>query len=134
MILRMVFDLLDIARVAYEAHRAFLIVSQGDKPLNSWDGVDSKTRELIVRMVSSILAQPHMTPEQVHETWSDRRIWEGWKKGARNYEARTSPNLVPWDDLSEAQQLQNKLFLAVVLALAPDVTALAPDRILESEG
>lgn len=43
--------------------------------------------------------------EQVHETWSQGRIDTGWTYGeVRDDAARTTPCLVPYDELSEEEK------------------------------
>ncbi|MEH7886645.1 RyR domain-containing protein [Bacillus sp. JJ1609] len=40
--------------------------------------------------------------ENIHETWSQQRMQQGWKYGPeRNDHKKEHPNLVPYDDLSE---------------------------------
>ena len=39
--------------------------------------------------------------ELEHEAWMEERLSRGWKLGERNAENKTSPYLVPYDQLSE---------------------------------
>lgn len=39
--------------------------------------------------------------EMEHEHWRQEKIRWGWRPGPKNLEEKTSPFLVPWDDLSE---------------------------------
>ena len=39
--------------------------------------------------------------ELEHEAWMQERLSRGWKLGERNAEKKTSPYLVPYDQLSE---------------------------------
>ncbi len=77
-----------------------------------------------------------------HERWCDERRAAGWafRTGAKDLERKTSPYLVPWDDLSEAMQEANRVavrelphFLAdvglqVVRLSAPDVASADATR------
>ena len=43
--------------------------------------------------------------ENVHEVWAAGRIAEGWKYGtAKSSETKTTPLLVPYDDLPESEK------------------------------
>src|ERR1700757_2147701 len=43
--------------------------------------------------------------ENVHDTWSQRRLAEGWRYGpSRNDASKEHPNLVPYDQLSEPER------------------------------
>lgn len=43
--------------------------------------------------------------QNVHETWADGRIREGWTYGiVRNDERKKHPSLIPFDDLSESEK------------------------------
>lgn len=43
--------------------------------------------------------------ENVHEVWAKNRISEGWKYGrTRDDSTKTTPCLVPYDELSEAEK------------------------------
>lgn len=43
--------------------------------------------------------------KNVHEVWAETRIKQGWKYGEqRNYELKTHPCLVPYEDLPEEEK------------------------------
>src|ERR1044071_2119085 len=43
--------------------------------------------------------------ESIHDSWSQRRIMEGWRHGpARDDVAKTHPDLVPYAELSESER------------------------------
>jgi hypothetical protein len=43
--------------------------------------------------------------ENVHDTWSERRLAEGWRYGpSRNDASKEHPNLVPYDQLPEHER------------------------------
>lgn len=60
----------------------------------------------------------YLTPPEQHQRWMDDKARDGWVHGPRvDYEARTHPCMVPWDQLDEGQKLKDYLFQAIVRAL-----------------
>lgn len=56
--------------------------------------------------------------EQVHEAWAAKRIAEGWSHGpARDDEKKQTPNLVPYDQLSEEDKDYDRRVSSHTLAL-----------------
>lgn len=71
------------------------------------------------------LAAAGATPEQLHEGWYDWHAGEGWTYGeVYDEDAKTHPNMVPWDELPREQQAKGRVFWATVRALSqPDCPA-----------
>lgn len=57
------------------------------------------------------------SPRAHHNWWVETLKGLGWRRGPRNPQARTHPNLVDWSQLPAEQQDKDKLFLAVVTVL-----------------
>ncbi|MGZ8563879.1 MAG: RyR domain-containing protein, partial [Candidatus Limnocylindria bacterium] len=85
------------------AHVAVKLAAIGDVigPLVDWDR-----------------AQLAFSPEEVeimarleHERWTAERRAAGWRPGLRDSELRTTPFLVPWDELSEELRDRDRVFI-----------------------
>jgi RyR domain len=75
-----------------------------------------------VESVVAALADPERTPEQNHQGWYERLIADGWRHGPiKDEAAKTHPDLVPFDQLPEHEKQKDRLFMAIVRALAPEV-------------
>jgi hypothetical protein len=48
---------------------------------------------------------------------------DGWRYGKVKDPARKTHPTLPWDELPAEQQLKDRLFIAIVQALAPERTA-----------
>lgn len=58
-----------------------------------------------VALPEELLALTERIAENVHETWSAGRIADGWRYGeVRDDVARTTPCLIPYDQLSEEEK------------------------------
>ena len=58
-----------------------------------------------VNLSADLLELTEKIAENVHENWAAGRIKEGWVYGAeRNDQAKTTPCLVPYDQLSESEK------------------------------
>ena len=77
-----------------------------------------------VASVAAALADPERTPEQNHQGWYERLIADGWQRGPTKDEtAKTHPDLVPFDQLPEHEKQKDRLFIAIVRALAQNCLA-----------
>lgn len=88
----------------------------GDTPSPQWSSLTSAQREGVRAGVRR--AASGGTARESHELWMASRLAEGWVYGPeKNFSDRTSPNLVPYDDLPPEQRIKNDLFLSVVRAV-----------------
>lgn len=63
-----------------------------------------------VSLESPLMELSEVLAENVHETWSARRISEGWRYGAqRNDAEKLHPELVPYSELSESEKEYDRL-------------------------
>ncbi len=122
-----------IARVTHEANRAYC-AAIGDNSQKSWDEADQWQRDSAVKGVSVALANPEVTPEQLHESWTPEQLHEswtaqkladGWEYGpVKDADKKQHPCLVPYGELPPQQQRKDALFRGVVLALRPSQTTI----------
>jgi DNA-binding transcriptional MerR regulator len=110
----------DIARVVHAANRELQIVQGDPVPSPPWDDApDYQVREAVAG-VQAVIADPELTAEQSHQMWLDRMRADGWSYGEiKNPQRKTHPTFLPWDQLPPGQQLKDRLFIAIVRALAP---------------
>lgn len=123
-------NVIDIARVCHEANRAVQQIQQNPGIAVSlpWDQLDAHTAASIISGVEGVLAGK--TPEQSHAGFCAIKIADGWVFGpVKDADAKTHPDLVPYDQLPDDQKQKNVLFNAIVNALkkAPsDVSEFLP--------
>lgn len=110
-------DLIDqVARICHDANRAFCLLT-GDPALPPWDELDESYRESSRKGVRAALT-PGNSPEAMHSSWMLERLGQGWQYDpVLDREAKLHPNLVPYDQLPEAQQRKDALFLGIVEAV-----------------
>lgn len=109
------------ARAGHDSNNAYCHAI-GDPPSPAWDYLTDAQRASVVSGARNALAG--VSPEQSHEGWMAARRAEGWTFGStKDFAAKTSPCLVPYDALPEAQRRKDALFQAVVRAVA---SALRP--------
>jgi hypothetical protein len=112
--------------VIHAANRELQIVQGDPRPSPPWDEApEYQVRETIASVVAA-LADPERTPEQSHQGWYERLIADGWQYGpVKDEAAKTHPDLVPFDQLPEHEKQKDRLFMAIVRALAPERTSPA---------
>ena len=110
----------DIARVAHDANRA-LQITQGDSvPSPPWDDAPEYQVRQAVAGVKELLTNPGLSAEQSHSMWCVRMWADGWVWGeVKDQELRTHPTLLPYAALPDGEQAKDRLFVAIVRALAP---------------
>jgi DNA-binding transcriptional MerR regulator len=110
----------DIARVVHAANRELQIIQGDPWPSPPWDEApDYQARESIAG-VREVMRNPELTAEQSHELWVERMRADGWSYGqVKDPERKTHPTMLPFTELPAEQQLKDRLFIAIVRALAP---------------
>lgn len=117
---------LEIARVAHQANRE-LQRTQAWQPYTGngvgvappWDKARQELRDSVLDGVRHALAHPELTPEQSHENWLRFKQADGWVYGpVKSDDRKIHPCLLPYDQLPEDQKVKDRLFLAIVRALA----------------
>lgn len=108
-----------IARRCHDANRAFCL-AVGETAPPPWPLAGVETHSSLQAAVRYALEHPELTPEGNHARWCERRTADGWVNGpVRDEHLKQHPCLVPYEELPRARQAQDRLFLAIVRALAP---------------
>ena len=110
-------DTTAIARVCHEANRALQLLQADPAPSPAWDDAPEWQRESAAEGVEKAI--DGATPEELHQSWVDFKVEDGWTFGAtKDAGARTHPCLVPYAELPEEQRIKDRLFSAIVTALS----------------
>jgi hypothetical protein len=124
----------EIARVAHEVNRAYCM-SLGDNSQVAWDDAAEWQRFSAIKGVEFALANPEATPEQMHQSWLDQKLADGWTYGLeKDAEKKTHPCMVPYNELPQEQRSKDYLFRAVVRSLAPPSSTLETQRMNGAHG
>jgi hypothetical protein len=106
-----------IASVAHEVNRAYC-QAMGDMSQPKWADAPDWHKNSMKAGVVFHLENPDAGPEGSHESWMEQKLLEGWNYGPeKNPETKEHPCLVPFDQLSKAQQAKDWMFRAVVHSL-----------------
>ena len=85
---------------------------KADPPLNEL------SKEVLVGKLNGIkkvIENPGITPEMMHKEWMDSHIKDGWVYGeVKDFEKKTHPCLIPYEELPENQRLKDRIFVALV--------------------
>lgn len=106
-----------IARIAHEVNRAYC-EALGDFSHEAWEKAPEWQRKSAIAGVQQLLANPGMSPHDMHEAWMAQKRAEGWKWGpTKDPEQRLHPCMVPFDQLPAEQRAKDHIFRAAVMAL-----------------
>jgi len=116
-------DHLDLRRAIFVYEAARLQAAAVDAPVvpEVWQLRDDSFRTQFVEVVDRYCAMDELpTPEAAHQSWVDAYEQMGWMYGpVRDPDARTHPDMVPFDQLEQREQNKDAVFLALV-AIARD--------------
>lgn len=103
------------ARAAHEANRQWQIACNDRYISPPWEQLDEPTRQSALIGVQRIRDNPAVTAESMHASWMDTKTAQGWRYGPeRDNTNLLHPPMVPYDQLSDAEQFKDELFVAVV--------------------
>lgn len=106
-----------IAKIAHEANRHYRAAIGEDRG-EPWNALDEESQESTVEGVKAVYGNPDITPKESHENWMARKLAEGWTWGeTKDLAFKTHPDLLPYEELPDAQKTKDALFLAICRAL-----------------
>lgn len=73
-----------------------------------------------------------VTDEQRHEKWLKQHQEAGWTEGEYNEEAKTHPNMLPWECLPRPVQAKARIFDMCAKAAAELIASLTPPGVPET--
>jgi RyR domain. len=101
------------AQICHEANRAIQLNTGDDNPSPKWADAPRHVKASAVDGV--VKALNGATPEELHESWCDFKVKEGWKYGKeKDFEKLTHPCLVNYDQLPPEQKLKDHVFSSIV--------------------
>jgi RyR domain len=113
----------EVAQIAHYAIRGLQSVQNDPGPAEPWAVLSPDARASVIAGVRA--ARSGASPRGLHDAWIEHRRLEGWIPGEiKDPVLRTHPNLVPWEELSPAEQDKDVLFLMVVTALTLDMRGM----------
>lgn len=101
------------ARLCHEANRILQLHSYGDVISPTWNAAPDWQKESSREGVRKALQG--QTPEQLHESWLEFKLKDGWVYGVEKDEhKKTHPCMVRYEDLPEDQQIKDDMFHTIV--------------------
>ena len=118
-------NLLEACARAAHAQNNIFCRAVGDVPSPAWEDLTPAQRVGTLKGAEHALAGG--TPEASHELWMASRIAEGWTFGpVKSFTEKTSPNLVPYAELSPAQRAKDALFQQTMRTMAAILGPVLP--------
>lgn len=103
-----------IAKTCHEVNKAYC-ESIGDFTQVSWDDAPKWQKKSAFDGVTYLFDNPNATCEDLHNNWMRDKKADGWVYGiVKNAEAKTHPNLKPYNFLSAEDRMKDTLFISVV--------------------
>ncbi len=90
----------------------------GDHVMPPWDECPETMRKSVLEGVMTHRDNPELAPRQSHERWLEFKVNDGWSWGPKkDYDKKTHPQMLPYDELPAEQRLKDHVFKAVVLVM-----------------
>jgi hypothetical protein len=103
-----------IAEACHESNREYCAVNNLLIP-PPWAELSEEIQTSIRAGVVTVMLNPELTPQELHGNWANWRRERGWNYGPVKDEAlKTHPNMVPWVDLPDAEQVKDVNFMQTV--------------------
>lgn len=103
-----------IAQIAHECNRAYC-QGIGDNSQVPWGEAEPWQRESAIVGVKYAIEKPDVTPEQMHQSWVDHKLADGWEFGpVKDPRLKRHPCICPYDELPNEQKVKDILFRALV--------------------
>lgn len=101
------------ARLCHEANRVLQLSAVDPEPSPPWDQASEWQKESSREGVRKALQGE--TPEQLHESWLEFKLRDGWVYGdIKDEHKKTHPCMVRYEDLPEDQQIKDEMFHTIV--------------------
>ena len=102
-----------IAKVIHSANRAYVDAIGGRAVNLTWEEIREEERQGLTKAISNMIIDPQ-TPSVSHEQWCLAREKDGWSKDLKyDYNRKTHPNMVPYDQLPFEEQFKDHLFMGI---------------------
>ena len=86
-----------------------------DDTIESWNDLSEERQKSMCRFIDDVLKNPTMTAEEMHVSWMDERLKNGWIYGEVTDRSKKIHNcLVPYEDLSVLQKAKDAIVIRVV--------------------
>lgn len=107
-----------IAKVVHQANQAFRSVL-GQDPGPDWTQCSDEQQHTTMLGVEAVLDDNRISAADLHENWAKDMTDKGWTHGpVKDATAKTHPCLVPYHELPPYERYKDKMFRAIVNALA----------------
>lgn len=115
-----------LARAAHEINRAYCL-GMGDASQPAWENAPPWQKESALLGVKKLLENPRLTPEDLHVSWLEQKVADGWVYGdVKDPVAKTHPCMVAYSQLPREQQVKDYLFRAAVFSTLTATTTVEP--------
>ena len=107
----------DIAKVSHEVNAAFCLAF-GDYSQAPWEYAAKWQKESSINGVKFHIDNPKALPSHSHDSWLKEKEKNGWTYGEiKNYDKKTHPCMVPFEDLTDQQKAKDYIFRQIVHSL-----------------
>jgi hypothetical protein len=107
-----------IAEFCHEANRNYCLM-QGDTSQPHWAEAPQWQKDSAIQGVEFALANPLVTPADMHANWLKQKENDGWVYGdVKDPDKKEHPCMVSYDQLPQSQQIKDYIFLTSVRTLA----------------
>ena len=103
-----------IAKICHEANKAYCEAIEDNSQVG-WHDCEQWQKDSAIMGVTTILENPDITPQEVHEAWMKAKIADGWKYGKiKDAEKKIHYGLKEYENVYPEQKIKDILFSNIV--------------------
>jgi hypothetical protein len=123
----------DVAKICHEANKAYCEAT-GDNSQLPWEHAVLHQRVSALKGVEFCLANPEAPASANHDSWMREKAADGWVYGpVKDFDAKTHPAFVPYEELPPQQQAKDYLFKSIVAGLRPFIASHVDGEVVDAE-
>ena len=119
-----------VAKVIHSANRAYVDAIGGRAFNPTWEEYGESKRQDLINAIINTVKDPQ-TPQASHENWCVAMEKAGWSKDIKlDYNRKTHPNMVPYDQLPFEEQFKDQLYMGIASIFCAGLGILEMDEVV----
>lgn len=104
---------------------------QGKGDIKAWTALPEDVKAAWEVIIRTLCTNPNAHPEELHTAWKAFKEEGGWTLGPKDFEAKTNPKLVPYEELDAASRYKYAICKIVFETFTSGWLSFSEDEVAE---